>query len=135
MPAAERHALADDVILTNVIGFDVKAWDPTAGGSIRRPAWRYHIAGRPDYITCPPTGRPYVQYFRVLTWISVYNNPPVPSAPHQKERMGHMCLYIYLIHTMGSVGDDNGGYMTRGPRITNRWDRASGQYLPAGNGN
>ena len=25
--------MADDVILTNVIGFDVKAWDPTAGGT------------------------------------------------------------------------------------------------------
>ena len=26
--------LADDVILNNVIGFDVKAWDPVAGGYV-----------------------------------------------------------------------------------------------------
>ena len=31
---ADGTRVADDVILTNVIGFDVKAWDPTANGGI-----------------------------------------------------------------------------------------------------
>jgi len=33
MTGAPGTRIADDVILTNVIGFDVKAWDPTAGAS------------------------------------------------------------------------------------------------------
>ena len=31
-PALYEPRIADDVILTNVVGFDVKAWDPTANG-------------------------------------------------------------------------------------------------------
>ena len=47
--------VADDVILTNVIGFDVKAWDPTAAVLFDSSTNRIVLPGDATYIL-PPTG-------------------------------------------------------------------------------
>ena len=45
---ASDTRLTDDVVMTNVVGFDVKAWDPVAGLSIPFRQWNryYGDAGR-----------------------------------------------------------------------------------------
>ena len=52
---ADGSRIADDVILTNVIGFDVKAWDPTAPVLYDSSQKRVILPGEPGY-AIPPAG-------------------------------------------------------------------------------
>jgi hypothetical protein len=85
-PNNDGARLADDVVLTNVIGFDVKFWDPGAPlCSYTDPSSNQVLLLKPGDVNYPPSPTNIVSYgaYVDLGWINyarTYLNNPLPPA-------------------------------------------------------
>jgi type II secretory pathway component PulJ len=110
--------IADDVILTNVIAFDVKAWDPGAPVLFDSSQNRTILPGDPGYVL-PVSGTLSIVGYGAYVDLGYYPTyVPLPSAP-----------VVPRFHTLGN---SHSGLLATAPRFTRVYDTYSTHYESVG---